>query len=463
MADLIASARYCVSRCLQTKPPDPDDSIIELLMELKITPRQVNDMYRTFTRMKQHDPLESSHGQYEVSSKSMQRMIREKREWVGHLLGNLLSLADCRETVGWNEFLFVFLQYCTLSKLEMCQVVFYVIALQSKSWTVHFLTTTQLEEFYDDFQECPVRAFNTKAIDFAKLPSAKYYMTDFVDLGYRFSQLINPFLHIQRELQRAMPSVAFWGDVDNIRIQNRSLGIGFLRHKRVLSLVDLVKAKRAEQQAKITGVEIVATAKKPTEDNAKETKRKILENQGTMPIGYIPIPFGVAGPVRESRYPEPEMKGWMRKLLSENADPVRGIALGWAAEEASPPDVSPVLLEPWVAVPDPDRPKRLYFWNRETNEVTWTPPPLAQVPSVQESKANIRSSMGVPVKRGGGFSEGLQSQALARDVEEFEAAMARTVELDFVCKARYGEPKREDMVSVLEKTSPMELLIRPER
>lgn len=54
--------------------------------------------------------------------------------------------------------------------------MFYVVCKEMKSWTVHYLTSSQLEEFYDDYYSCPVAAFNTTAIDFAKLPLAKYRM-----------------------------------------------------------------------------------------------------------------------------------------------------------------------------------------------------------------------------------------------------------------------------------------------
>ena len=43
---------------------------------------------------------------------------------------------------------------------------------------VHYLTSSQLEEFYDDYYSCPVEAFNTQSIDFAKVPLAKYRMQE---------------------------------------------------------------------------------------------------------------------------------------------------------------------------------------------------------------------------------------------------------------------------------------------
>eukprot|EP00972_Heterocapsa_arctica_P062091 9153565-Heterocapsa_arctica.AAC.1 len=40
-----------------------------------------------------------------------------------------------------------------------------------------------------DYQDCPVNSFNTSSVDFAKLPKAKYRMTDFIELVHHFPQL----------------------------------------------------------------------------------------------------------------------------------------------------------------------------------------------------------------------------------------------------------------------------------
>lgn len=33
---------------------------------------------------------------------------------------------------------------------------------------------------------------------------------DFIELCYRFSQLVNPCMHLQRSLQQSLPSLRFW-------------------------------------------------------------------------------------------------------------------------------------------------------------------------------------------------------------------------------------------------------------
>mmetsp|Transcript_114447 Transcript_114447/g.356424 ORF Transcript_114447/g.356424 Transcript_114447/m.356424 type:complete len:227 (-) Transcript_114447:30-710(-) len=203
-SSIVAAIRKCLGTALRGQPPEPTSEVIELLQSLHMTPRQVTSLWRTFLELKQHDPLTLTTGPNEASTSSMVRLVRTKRQWVAKILILLLDLAGFRDTVTWDGFLFVFLQFCTMSKLELCQVMFYVIARQMKSWTVHYLTSTQLEEFYHDFANCPVKSFDTGSVDFTKLALVKYYMTDFIELLYRFSQLINPCMHLQRSLHQSL-------------------------------------------------------------------------------------------------------------------------------------------------------------------------------------------------------------------------------------------------------------------
>jgi len=115
----------------------------------------------------------------------MTRLVKNHRKWVAKILILLLDSAGYKDTVTWDGFIYVTMQFCSMSKLELCQVMFYIVSKEMKSWTVHYLTSSQLEEFYDDYYACPVQAFNTNSIDFAKLPLAKYRMQDYIELCYR--------------------------------------------------------------------------------------------------------------------------------------------------------------------------------------------------------------------------------------------------------------------------------------
>ncbi len=46
--------------------------------------------------------------------------------------------------------------------------------------------------------------FNRLDLDLAKRHQ------DFIELSYRFSQLVNPCMHLQRSLQQTLPSLRFW-------------------------------------------------------------------------------------------------------------------------------------------------------------------------------------------------------------------------------------------------------------
>lgn len=286
--------------------------------------------HQIFKKLKQSDPITLRVGPNEVSTASMTRLVRNHRKWVAKILVLLLDLAGYKDTVTWDGFIYVTLQFCSLSKLELCQVMFYIVSKEMKSWTVHYVTSSQLEEFYDDYYTCPVPAFNTSSIDFAKLPLAKYRMQDFIELCYRpccthlktwnkhpiilccrfsqqkfapllrvplvgltlqkeinlkqgqfedafsiltpswfqtlpptwqcqhnffirrtcsvfgtfwshpviphfascrfgrFSQLINPCMHLQRSLQQSLATLRFWSNVDRaVKVYNRSLGRWF--------------------------------------------------------------------------------------------------------------------------------------------------------------------------------------------------------------------------------------------
>lgn len=59
-------------------------------------------------------------------------------------------------------------------------------------------------------------------------------MKDFIELCYRFSQLINPCMHLQRSLQQSLGSLRYWKDIDRIKVYNRKIAIDFFRVKKAL-------------------------------------------------------------------------------------------------------------------------------------------------------------------------------------------------------------------------------------
>ncbi|CAE7868736.1 FBXO10 [Symbiodinium necroappetens] len=338
-------ARACLGNFSFDKPPEPASEVVELLQDMKITPRLVMQFFKTFKRLKRFDSITLRVGPDEVSTASMTRLVKNHRQWVAKIMILLLDLAGYKDTVTWDGFLYVTMQFCALSKLELCQVMFYVVCKEMKSWTVHYLTSSQLEEFYDDYYTCPVHAFNTNSINFAKLPLAKFRMQDFIELCYRYSQLINPCMHLQRSLQQSLPSLRFWSNYDKIKVYNRRITIDFFRFQKVTSLLELMRRHAGTgvgpvQQHRLNVMDQFMVLEKSNpgfKDDIEKFKAAVLkamEKCRPTKSGLLPLPMGVHPPakvrlVREMRLPE-----WMHRHLETNQAPGvhGGHALGHAAQ-----------------------------------------------------------------------------------------------------------------------------------
>jgi len=435
--------------CFATsKPPEPAQEVVDLLCDMRITPRQVMGFYKTFKMLKSKDSIMLRTGPNEASTESMTRLVRDQREWVYKIVILLLDLAGFRDTITWDGFLYVFIQFCALSKLELCQVMFYVISKEMKSWTVHYLTSSQLEEFFDDWYECPVSAFNTSSIHFAKLPLAKYRMHDFIELCYRFSQLINPCMHLQRSLQQSLPNLRFWSDFDNIRVYNRRITIDFFRYKKVVTLLEMVRSQGGASTGPLEKIKNEAWEKyqdllknaacysSPEEFDAAilKARKMCFPHQA----GMIPLPLGKSQPALPKMHHEMELPAWMHKHLEGNEDPVRGIALGHAA-----------------AVEDARRDKA----------PKWTELGGNQPKSVEEAKAFVIATFG---------KHALRDKIRVIDTTEFTQVakpaseetrmknIVRSQELEFIRKSRQNVSDR-NIVRLMQRSFQEELIDRSDK
>lgn len=440
---MVRAVRKCVAHVFNVMPPEPANEVIDLLASLKMTPRQVWMLYGTFQQLKQYDSLTLQTGPDEASTASMTRLVRHKRRWIEKIILLLLELAGFQATVTWDGFLFVFLQFCTLSKLELCQVMFFIIAKDMKSWTVDYLTSSQLEEFFEEYEDCPVRSFNTGSIDFTRLPLAKYRMTDFIELLYRFSQLINPCVHLQRSLQECMPSMRFWGNFDHIKPLNRKITIDFFRHKKVTSLVDMViqmKASQANRQGVKTAqqhAKDLALARLPMQmyEDTPDTKLQAVVKAVTAAkedpevAECVPIPpssLGLYIPPRRKRDHGPIVPGWLREANTINVD------LTGTTTTDSPRGEH----RPWDAGAAPR--------------------------SIEGALSKIKSTFGPPLPKKVKPNEFIVSLQ-PRSSEERDASIARAQELDFISKSRHNEPRRDDMVTIMDRFCQFELIPRPQK
>jgi len=446
--------RRCLGKVLlRSQMPEPCAEVIDLLAELKMTPRQLHELYGTFLRLKRYEPLTMTVGPNEISTASVTRLVKTKREWTDIILITLLEIAGFVGVVDWDGFLFSLVQFCTLSKIELAQVMFFIVARQMKSWTLQYLTSSQLAEFYDDFHTCPVQAFNTATIDFARLGVARYNMTDYIELVYRFSQCINPCMHLQRSLRQALPSMSFWADYDRISPRNRRITIDFFYHKKVTSILELVAAATQQEDDNtsvrksilpdsmlrfLPGLEPWANFEDDVESAAAETQAAAAEAEAA-PFSQkcVPMPQSLYGPERATRQfggKGPALPVWLQEQVLQNEDPDKETALGSAAY------VSPRgETRPW----------------RNTGEAPR---------SVEAAKAAIIRSHGhVSQARvlPRSSKNRLWDHAEPEDMPERTEAIQRAQELDFIRKARTKTMKYDDLVSVMERHCTCELITRP--
>lgn len=215
---IIRATAVCLRRCagIFTKgsPPEPCPEVQELLKSLHIKPKQLLGLYDTFHDLWQEEQAGIASRTTEVSTEVLYSLIGERRQWVSSLLTRLLLLGECDEKVDWDRFLWIFLRFCSLNRVELGQALFVMIAKEVESLNLHYLTREELQAFFNNYRNCPVKSFNTESMDFDKLPLSRYYPSDFCEVVMRFPRLLNPLLHLQLSLQAYLPSAAFWDNFD---------------------------------------------------------------------------------------------------------------------------------------------------------------------------------------------------------------------------------------------------------
>merc|ERR1719221_1042997 len=150
----------------------------------------------------------------EVDIETVVKMVPERRKWVARIMRRLLLLGEVEDVVSWDQFLWIFMKFCSLNRVELSQALFVIVLKESNSSALHYTTARDLQDFFRLYRECPVKAFNTGMVDFDKLPLTRYYASDFAELVQRFSVLLNPILHLQQVLQSQLPSSDFWDNSD---------------------------------------------------------------------------------------------------------------------------------------------------------------------------------------------------------------------------------------------------------
>lgn len=297
VGSVVHATRRCLSVFIHLAPPDLPPEVTNLLASLQMTNRDVDILYRRFQQLRQHDPIMVSTLPTEVCASSVLFLVRTRRDMVEGMLQRLLELGGHTNVIPWESFLYVLLNFCQLSKIELCQVLFFIISKEMKSWTVHHLTCAQLEEFYEEYERCDVKSFNTSHIQFSRLPLSKYTMYEFVELVHRYGVLINPLLHLQRSIQQALPSLRFWSDYDRVEVFNREISIDFFRIQKCQTILDVISGAGAKEVVKQlegrVGVEIgahedAAAAAAAFQGKNVENAPLLLGSESFLPLPYLP-------------------------------------------------------------------------------------------------------------------------------------------------------------------------------
>mmetsp|Transcript_28604 Transcript_28604/g.62221 ORF Transcript_28604/g.62221 Transcript_28604/m.62221 type:complete len:571 (-) Transcript_28604:537-2249(-) len=221
------AAKRCVAHVLRGAPPEPEMEVLQMVKAFRIQKPQLVQIYDVFHYLRQkEDEDKLLVDVLSIQSDSVRRMVRDNRKWVLRLLVRLVDLGGCKESISWNSFLWIFVRFCSLNKMELAQALFLLIQTEVASPTVHYLHADQLEQFYSFYKDCPVTAFDTTGISFQRLPLERWYASDFVELTQRFEVLLNPILDLQRTLQGHIPGTDFWDQAD-LPLNSRKISFDF--------------------------------------------------------------------------------------------------------------------------------------------------------------------------------------------------------------------------------------------
>jgi len=120
-----SGARSAVSAFVKGAPPQPAGEVRLLFESLQLTPRHILELYSVFHSLHQAEVEEEIFAStLEIRATSVIRLVKRRKKWVAKLLRALLGLGGCKQTVTWDQFLYVLLRFCSLSWVELAQTLF---------------------------------------------------------------------------------------------------------------------------------------------------------------------------------------------------------------------------------------------------------------------------------------------------------------------------------------------------
>jgi hypothetical protein len=217
----------------QGAPLIPSEEVKAVIANAGLTQSDVATFFKVFLRARHHDGNKSVEGKLVISASSILILAAKNKDHWEVLLKNILQLGGCYEFLDWSHFLFVFVRFCSLSKVELCQLLFLIIVRELKGLEVHYLTSTQLDRFYDNYRvkDVPLNMDCSK-IRFSNFPLSRYYVTDFVEMCYLYSPLIYPLQSLQRKYQNSLPSLRFWDEYSSVAGSTRKITLDFFLLKK---------------------------------------------------------------------------------------------------------------------------------------------------------------------------------------------------------------------------------------
>lgn len=220
-------------------PREPSEEVKALLAATKLSQNDVSGIFHVYQRLRWRDgSLRTKTKQITLRTSVAIDLVPDNRSYMITLLRNIMQLGGCYEYIDWNHFVYIFVRFCSMTKVELCQLMFLIIVRESRGLDVHYLSATQMDMFYEMYRTgsgdmpsgtppLPV-SMQCNRIHFSNFPLPRYYMTDFVEICFLYNPLINPMIYLQRQIQRVLPSLRFWDAYENLSlIGNRKISIDF--------------------------------------------------------------------------------------------------------------------------------------------------------------------------------------------------------------------------------------------
>ena len=217
---------------IQGAPPRPCKEVAELLEKYEMNPGHILSMHQSFCIL-----LRRSHGMFsndrKVPMSGILNMITDGPKWTKRILQHLVELGGCFEKVRWDEFLYIFVQFASLTQVELFQTLFYVVVKSMKSEKLHYLEQGQIWQYLELYKNCPMSSFDISHLTEEDLPLRRYYMTDFVELCKYHQCVGKPILQLQRSIQKQIPGLEYWQEFDRVQtLIDRKIDLEFFLYKK---------------------------------------------------------------------------------------------------------------------------------------------------------------------------------------------------------------------------------------